>query len=82
MISRILTAITIIFLTSCNEKMEFNRVESESSNKAPDYQDVFLVANSPKDEALRDSLLVAFAKKQCPTFVGWMPMLIRMQFSF
>ena len=57
-----------LLLGSCNNKMEFKRVESESSNSAPGYQDVFLVANFPKNPVLRDSLLVEFAKKAMPNF--------------
>lgn len=68
MTCRILAIITILLLYSCKGEIEFKKVESSSSNNAPGYQDMFLVANAPNNPALRDSLLVAFANKTMPDF--------------
>ena len=68
MTCRTLIAFAILILCGCKGEMEFKRVESESRNEAPDYRDMFLVANAPNDPVMRDSLLVAFAKKRMPDF--------------
>src|SRR5690606_20704499 len=44
------------------------RVESSCRYGNPYYDEVFLVANIPNDKVLRNSLLVAFAKKTMPDF--------------
>ena len=68
MIYRILTAIAILLLSGCNGEMEFKRVESSFRYGKLGYDEVFLVANTPNNKALRDSLLLEFAKKTIPDF--------------
>ena len=68
-----LLAFFFFLLFSCQGEIEFKRVESSSRNKAPNYTDIFLVANTPNDKTFRDSLLVEFTKKTMPDFCNLDP---------